>query len=223
MRDLDAHSWVEVYFTGHRLGHVRPHARRRRPPTAAGPGRQRPARPTGPSRARRHGGTGAPAPTAAPTRPPPRRGSERRRAAAPPRSLVAARWPPRRRVGVRARAPPAPARPRAGDAAEAGLRELERALPRLGWPLAGRAPRCSSSSAAWARMAGPGAARYVARLREGRFSPARRAAARARAARRALRRELTAARRAARAACAASWRCRPAAAPGLGGSYARPA
>ena len=73
-----------------------------------------------------------------------------------------------------------------------GLRELERALPRLGWPVPAGTTLLELERRL-GRMAGPGAAGYVARLREGRYSP-RGARPPGRAARRALRRELTAAR-----------------------------
>jgi hypothetical protein len=74
---------------------------------------------------------------------------------------------------------------------DAGLRELERALPRLGWPVPAGTTLLELERRL-ARMAGPGAAGYVARLRDGRYSP-RGARPPGRAARRALRRELTAA------------------------------
>ncbi len=74
--------------------------------------------------------------------------------------------------------------------AEAGLRELQRALPRLGWSL-GPGTTLLELERRLARAAGPESAGYVARLRDGRFSPH---AARppGRAQRAALRRELTA-------------------------------
>jgi transglutaminase-like putative cysteine protease len=75
---------------------------------------------------------------------------------------------------------------------DAGLRELERALPRLGWPVPAGTTLLELERRL-GRMAGPGAAGYVARLREGRYSP-RGARPPGRAARRALRRELTVAR-----------------------------
>ena len=73
---------------------------------------------------------------------------------------------------------------------DAPLRELERALPRLGWPVPAGTTLLELERRL-GRMAGPGAARYVARLREGRYSP-RGARPPGRAARKALRRELTA-------------------------------
>jgi len=54
--------------------------------------------------------------------------------------------------------------------AEAGLVELERALPRLGWQL-GRGTTLLELEARLARAAGPAAAGYVARLRALRYSP----------------------------------------------------
>ena len=45
VRDLDAHSWVEVWYPGDRLGDVRPDARRRARPLAARRGRRRPPAP----------------------------------------------------------------------------------------------------------------------------------------------------------------------------------
>ena len=72
---------------------------------------------------------------------------------------------------------------------DAGLRELERALPRLGWALPAGITLLELERRL-ARMAGPGAAGYVARLRAGRYSPGG-ARPPGRAARRALRRDLT--------------------------------
>ena len=76
---------------------------------------------------------------------------------------------------------------------EAGLRELERALPRLGWALPPRTTLLELERRL-ARAAGPASAGYIARLRAGRFSAAGTAAP-PRSERRALRRELTAGRR----------------------------
>ena len=78
----------------------------------------------------------------------------------------------------------------AADSADAGLRELERALPRLGWEL-GAATTLLELETRLRRAAGPAAAGYVARLRAGRYSPAGPQAA-APGERRALRRELSA-------------------------------
>ena len=79
-----------------------------------------------------------------------------------------------------------------GDDPDTSLHELERALTRLGWAVPAGTTLLQLERRL-ARMAGPGAAGYVARLREGRYSP-RGARPPGRAARRALRRELTAAR-----------------------------
>ena len=73
--------------------------------------------------------------------------------------------------------------------ADAGLRELERALPRLGWSLDGGTTLLELEQRL-RRAAGPAAARYVARLRDGRYSPAA-PGAQPSGERRALRRELT--------------------------------
>jgi hypothetical protein len=81
-------------------------------------------------------------------------------------------------------------RRRAGDGVDAGLRELERALPRLGWTLPPKTTLLELERRLQ-RAAGPASAGYVARLRQGRFSAAG-AAAPARSERRSLRRELTA-------------------------------
>ena len=77
------------------------------------------------------------------------------------------------------------------ERSEAGLRELERALPRLGWRLAPGSTLLELERRLRS-AAGPTAAGYVAGLREGRFS-SRAAAPPAAEQRRALRRELTAA------------------------------
>ena len=78
----------------------------------------------------------------------------------------------------------------ASSAADAGLRELERALPRLGWALGGGTTLLELENRL-RRAAGPAAARYVARLREGRYSSGRPQRP-APGERRALRRELSA-------------------------------
>ena len=85
------------------------------------------------------------------------------------------------------------------------LRELERALRRLGWPLSGRETLLGLERRL-ARAAGPASAGYVAGLRAHRFGPAAPPAP-GRAERSALRRELTAhgARWLARVA---TWLCR---------------
>jgi len=78
-----------------------------------------------------------------------------------------------------------------GERSEAGLRELERALPRLGWRLAPGSTLLEVERRLRS-AAGPTAAGYVASLRDGRFS-SRAATPPDGGQRRALRRELTAA------------------------------
>ena len=186
VRDLDAHSWVEVYFTGsagsrstRRPGRARrSRSRAAWAPTSAAGGDAGEVRSRRRRRARlRAGGAAA---TAARRRG--RRGGRRggrspccaaRAGAAlgcgwlraPPRR----RWPRRRRGGAARRAAP---RARAA---------------RLG--AAGRPPRCWRSSSRLGRTRGPGAARYAARLRAHRYDP-RAPDAPGAADRRALRREL---------------------------------
>jgi protein-glutamine gamma-glutamyltransferase len=80
-------------------------------------------------------------------------------------------------------------RARAAEGPEGRLHELERALELLGRPVA-PGTTLLDLEAALRETAGPGAAAYVARLRQVRFSP-RGARPPGRAARRALRRELT--------------------------------
>ena len=78
------------------------------------------------------------------------------------------------------------------DVVDLQVRELQHALPRLGWKLPG-GTTLMALERRLARAAGPGAAAYVARLRERRFAPGRRRGPVLRD-RRALRRELTAGR-----------------------------
>ncbi len=85
----------------------------------------------------------------------------------------------------RARRGPRPAL----SGADARLLELERALPRLGWQLRGGTTLLELETRL-ARAAGPAAAAYVARLRAGRYSPAAPRLSTHRE-RRAVRRELT--------------------------------
>jgi hypothetical protein len=80
-------------------------------------------------------------------------------------------------------------RSRGGDHAEDALRELERALPRLGWTV-GPTTTLLELERRLDRAAGPASASYVARLRAGRYGPAA-GGAPTPADRRALRRELT--------------------------------
>ncbi len=189
VRDLDAHSWVEVWFTG--IGWVTfdptpatAPADRGGEDRASGPLGDRPqpgAANSNGTAPNSDGGTGSAAGG----------GSGGGDGGPPPLILVLAAagvfaagiafMRRRRRRGLGA-----------GDTAEAGIRELERALPRLGWPLPAGITLLQLERRL-GRMAGPGAAAYVARLREGRFSP-RGARPPGRAARRALRRDLTASR-----------------------------
>ena len=152
-----------------RLGHLRPHAHH-----LAGRDRRPGRRGTRPQRlgllaARRR------RPRSAGSQP---RARRRRRAARRARRSAPARWrsscscccsaAPRALVALRVRRS---RRLTPLERSEARLRELERALPRLGWRLAPGSTllelerRLRSS-------AGPTAAGYVAGLREGRFSPA---------------------------------------------------
>jgi transglutaminase-like putative cysteine protease len=80
--------------------------------------------------------------------------------------------------------------PAGGDPAEAGLLELERALPRLGWKLTAGTTLLQLERRL-GRGAGPASARYVAALRAGRFARGG-VANPSPADRRAMRRELTA-------------------------------
>ncbi len=188
VRDLDAHSWVEVYFND--IGWVTFDPTPQAAPAdraGRGPEAERLDIPTG-GQSRLGGGAG----------PIPERGGDPAATAAGPAGeeggglpalpvilallLVAAAVA----LVLRLRARRGSGLP-SGDA---GLRELERALPRLGWAL-GPGTTLLELERRLARAAGPGSAGYVARLREGRFSP-RGARLPGRAERAALRRELTA-------------------------------
>ena len=84
---------------------------------------------------------------------------------------------------------------RASAELRAGRGPARRAAPRARAArlrAAGRPPRCSRSSGAWARLAGPAAARYAAALQGAPLRPARPGAPPLAGRRRALRRELTA-------------------------------
>jgi transglutaminase-like putative cysteine protease len=189
VRDLDAHSWVEVYFND--IGWVTFDPTPRASPAdraGLGPEAERLDIPTG-GETRLGGGAG----------PIPDRGGDPTATAEGsagaqegglpvlPVVLVlflaagAAALVLRRRLRRGPGLPPA----------DAGLRELERALPRLGWSL-GPGTTLLELERRLACAAGPESAGYVARLREGRFSP-RGARLPGRADRAALRRELTAA------------------------------
>ena len=135
VRDLDAHSWVEVWFTGHRLGAVRPDAGRARRPSRSRARSPRAPRPPTPARSRRARGRGR---RARPDTGAPRRAADGGRRLARCRVLLLLLLAPlgrRRRcvVGRRVRrAARARARP---SSPSAQLSELRRALLRLGWDL----------------------------------------------------------------------------------------
>jgi transglutaminase-like putative cysteine protease len=186
VRDLDAHSWVEVFFNG--IGWVTFDPTPPAAPADRPGGESDPTRAVGDSPGSISSNTGG--------------GSGDQDARSPAAdapggegggtpvgaillatvllSAVAAV------VALARRAAPTPA-----AAADASLHELERALPRLGWEL-GPGTTLLELERRLARAASPRAAAYVAVLRAGRFS-AGGARAPAPAERRALRRELTAA------------------------------
>jgi protein-glutamine gamma-glutamyltransferase len=183
VRDLDAHSWVEVYFTG--IGWV-PFD----PTPAAAPAESQS---TGAGSISAGGGENRDPGTADAVRGD--TGADRGQAAGegsggqlgwwavPLAGLLAALAAVATWLGLRARRSHAP-----GERADAQLRELERALRALGW----RVPAGTTLLALerrLARVAGPRAAAYAARLRAHRYDP-RRPAAPGPAERRALRREL---------------------------------
>lgn len=187
VRDLDAHSWVEVYFAG--IGWVTFDPT---PPAA-------PADRAGqaPDAVRSAGGDdGGPALSGNGDSPSPDRladtagGSGGADGASdgggPPAAVLAgaailaalagaAIWIGRGR--------------RRNTSADDGIRELERALPRLGWQVPGGTTLLALERRL-GRAAGPASARYVAGLRLGRFSAAARSEA-SPADRRAMRKELT--------------------------------
>lgn len=190
VRDLDAHSWVEVYFSD--IGWVTFDPTPRASPAdraGLGPESQPLDIPTGGSTSslggdaplpdRAGGGAGAV-------------GADGPAGAGEGSGVVAAIVLSVLGLAVAAGLLIRSRRQRLGGlgAADAGLRELERALPRLGWALPGGTTLLELETRL-RRAAGPGAARYAARLREGRYSPAgpRRPTAEER---RTLRRELTA-------------------------------
>ena len=202
VRDLDAHSWVEVYFEG--IGWV-PFD----PTPTAAPARvaverlrrhqRRACRRGRGALAHRHGGVRAGRRR--------RRGSGRRRRgrAAPggrsPCSLLAAGAGGGRGRAWFARA----AGGSTGDMADAQLAELRRALVRLGFSLPA-ATTLLGLERRLGRTVGPAAAGYAAALRAHRFDP-RAPAGPGLAERRALRRELSA-RGGLRRGCAACSRSR---------------
>lgn len=182
VRDLDAHSWVEVRFP--EIGWVTFDPT---PPAAPadragqGPDAQQPDRPTAGITSSGDRGPRSDRATD------PSAGADRGDgggslllfAGLAAVILSAAVLVRRRRLGRR----------RAGGV-DADLRELERALPRLGWELPADTTLLQLERRL-ARAAGPASAGYVARLRHGRFSPTG-AAAPSPSERRSLRRELTA-------------------------------
>jgi transglutaminase-like putative cysteine protease len=185
IRDLDAHSWVEVYFTG--IGWVTFDPT---PPVAPAQSQVAGFDLGG---AERDAGAASTAATRAPRGD---RGGDRGRRAGQGEDSVglagvlgalavlaagaAAFFAGRRLRAVRRLA--------GGDAAEARVRELERALPRLGLPLRPGAT-LTTVERTLRGAAKPAAARYAARLRALRFAPAG-AELPGMAARRAVRREL---------------------------------
>jgi len=186
VRDLDAHSWVEVYFA--RIGWVTfdptpptaPADRAGQAPKAvidgggdSGPALSGDGNGVAPDRLGDTAATGGPA----------NRGSD---GGGPPTAVLAgaallALLGGAGALVVRARRHPV--------SAEDGIRELERALPRLGWQLP-RGTTLLELERRLERAAGPASARYVSELRAGRFTAAASAIPSA-AGRRAMRRELT--------------------------------
>lgn len=191
VRDLDAHSWVEVYFGG--IGWVT------FDPTPSGPPAARAASERAGAAGERAGAASSDSSQGG--------GGASDRSLDPaggasgddgggelelwmlPAVLFAAGLLVAGGLAIRSRRA---GRRRGEGAAEAGLRELERALVRLGWPVS-PGTTLLQLERRLGRTAGPGAAGYVARLRESRFS-GRGPRPPGRAARRALRRDLTAAR-----------------------------
>ncbi len=185
VRDLDAHSWVEVYFTG--IGWVTFDPTPAAAPADRPGGESDPSRASGESAGRISGDSGGSPGGDRPGRPA-ARASDGEGGALPGWApglglaalslLVVACLALRRR-----RLTPA-------AAAEASLRELQRALPRLGWEV-GAGTTLLQLERRLGRTAGPRSEGYVARLRAGRFGRSG-ASSPGRAERRALRRELTA-------------------------------
>ncbi|MFN2616714.1 MAG: transglutaminaseTgpA domain-containing protein [Thermoleophilaceae bacterium] len=185
VRDLDAHSWVEVYFNG--IGWVRFD-----PTPAAAPAGSQSTGLGAPG-----GGGGDPSrrpdPAAAPA------GHERplqAKGAQPPggslswwESALGAVGVLALLAGALALSRMAAGRRRGGDRVEAQVAELREALERLGWPVSSGTTLLSLERRLM-RAAGPSAARYPAVLRAARFSPGTVPSPTA-ADRRALRRALT--------------------------------
>ncbi len=206
IRDLDAHSWVEVYFAGigwvtfdptppvapaqsqaagfDPLAGAERDADSANSADSAAPRGDRPRRPGRPA-GRRRGWVGADDGAHRSGRPGCGRGCVRREAGGCALS---------RSLGPR-------------DAAEARVRELERALPRLGLPL-GPGATLTTVERTLREAAKPAAARYAARLRAHRFTAAGGGPARHHRAQGVAPRPGR--RRSAPAACAPGGRFRPA-------------
>ncbi len=186
VRDLDAHSWVEVYFN--EIGWVTfdptppaaPADRAGQGPRAAPAGEERPrdtsSRDSGTPLAPGGADTGAGA-----------GGAGQDSGGAPPVAALAGFALAALCAGgvivVRRRMRP-------HDSAEAGLFELQRALPRLGWSLPAGTTLLELERRL-GRAAGPASVRYVRQLRARRFGTGQEASA-AGADRRVMRKELTA-------------------------------
>ena len=188
VRDLDAHSWVEVYFNG--IGWVTfdptppaaPADRAGQGPRASPEGEDRP-------RDALSGDGDSPlsdraADTGAATR-----GGGGGQGGGPPAGVLVGLALVALAGGV---ALLARRRLRPHGSAEAGLAELERALPRLGWKLPSGTTLLQLEQRL-RRAAGPASARYVQQLRALRFGPGQGAPPPA-GDRRAMRRELSAGR-----------------------------
>ncbi|MEJ7817939.1 MAG: DUF3488 and transglutaminase-like domain-containing protein [Thermoleophilaceae bacterium] len=190
VRDLDAHSWVEVYFP--RIGWVT------FDPTPPAAPADRAGQGPDPIRAGAGDAGGAlsrrgEAPTSDRTLDTaPGRGSTDRGAGegGPPAGVWAAMALLAIGGGAALAFRRARGRREGMDATEMGLRELERALPKLGWTLTAGATLLQLERRL-GRAAGPASARYVAGLRAGRFS-AGQVMAPSSNDRRVMRRELTA-------------------------------
>ncbi len=187
VRDLDAHSWVEVYFSG--IGWVTfdptPPAA---PADRAGQGPDPVRAGAGDAGSALSAGGDAPAADRTlDTTPGSGSAGSKSRDGGPPAALWAAlalmAAGGAAVLGLRGR------RRRGGDPSQDRLRELERALPRLGWRL-GAGTTLLQLERRLGRAAGPASARYVVGLRRARFDPAAGEGPSA-ADRRAMRRELT--------------------------------
>jgi protein-glutamine gamma-glutamyltransferase len=186
VRDLDAHSWVQVYFTG--IGWVDFD-----PTPAAAPPASQFAGIDNPDATRGLGGSnpGGPGPLASD------RGSDAPGTHGSPGGPVLGLWAIPVFLAAFGLAAAAAlllhgrVRRRGGFSVDAQLRELRDALRRLGWSLPAGMTLLSLERRL-ARAAGPASAGYVARLRAHRYAAARGPLPGA-AERRALRRELTAA------------------------------